>query len=448
MESADYDFVDLVPDRLICSICTKVLTDPHLVVCCGQKFCASCLQIWLETMPTPTCPHCRAKDEGEWPFQHVIDRGMKREIESLHIMCCNHKKGCKWTGEMRDLKEHLQSDRGCDYAMITCPNRCQVATNGCTKLMRKNVPYHLEHLCEYRKTKCQYCGYISTEKGHSSHQLTCKLFPMECSNYCEEVDLDRHGIDTHWQTCRFELVSCEYAHVGCEKVRRQDKTQHMATCQGQHLEMMKEHNEKLREEIERMKQELLSRASIVDFELKLAEQKYGNLQENDLIRSLKTQFQTHRNIMDGEWIFRMLKYKQIMNKEVEWRSPEFHLGDYIMYLHVKGHDNKIQFQLWLKKPKINCLNFLCRSATNVPSRIEVGIKHPSPKLSEQQSSHSQLQRITSLTCCFDFEPSFHSIGNRVSDKLLNSWTLSLSSKGEEIYVEDDSLVWTISAKSI
>ena len=105
-----------------------------------------------------------------------------------------------------------------------------------------------------------------------------------------------------------------------------------------------------------------------------------------------------------------------------------------MYLHVNGHDqsDKLHFQLWLKKPKLNCLS-LPRSGSNVPSRIEVGIKQPMPKLSEEQSS--QLQSMTNLTCRFDFDPSFPSISNGVSDKLMNGWTISLSSEGEATYVE-------------
>ena len=39
----DNDFVGEVADRFICQICTKVLREPHLAVCCGQHFCESCL---------------------------------------------------------------------------------------------------------------------------------------------------------------------------------------------------------------------------------------------------------------------------------------------------------------------------------------------------------------------------------------------------------------------
>ena len=123
----DYDFIDLVPDRLICSICTKVMRDPQLMVCCGQKYCASCLQNFLEAHPTPSCPYCQATEE----FQYVVEKGLKSEIESFHIKCSNHDKGCDWTGEMRNLQRHLspgnvffrESLEGCAFFEIRC-SRC------------------------------------------------------------------------------------------------------------------------------------------------------------------------------------------------------------------------------------------------------------------------------------------------------------------------------------
>ena len=49
----DYKFVGAVDD-FICSICTKVLREPHLTVCCGQHYCSSCLKHWEKTRAKPT----------------------------------------------------------------------------------------------------------------------------------------------------------------------------------------------------------------------------------------------------------------------------------------------------------------------------------------------------------------------------------------------------------
>jgi TNF receptor-associated factor 4 len=112
----DYEFVGAVSDRFNCSICTKVLRDPHLAVCCGQHFCESCLNKWFTRQGKESCPYCRAEGEG---FHHVINKGLRSEVIQLKTKCSN--RGCQWTGEMGTLKRHLNR---CDFVMVECPNKC------------------------------------------------------------------------------------------------------------------------------------------------------------------------------------------------------------------------------------------------------------------------------------------------------------------------------------
>ena len=39
----NHEFVGEVADRYNCQICTKVIREPHLAVCCGQHFCIDTL---------------------------------------------------------------------------------------------------------------------------------------------------------------------------------------------------------------------------------------------------------------------------------------------------------------------------------------------------------------------------------------------------------------------
>ena len=87
------------------------------IACCGLKckwrhFCESCLKY---------CPHCRTAGKA---FSHVINKGLRSEINQLKIICSNHAKGCLWTGELGALKIHLESDKGCGFVEVNCPNRC------------------------------------------------------------------------------------------------------------------------------------------------------------------------------------------------------------------------------------------------------------------------------------------------------------------------------------
>ena len=478
MESTDYDFVDTIHERFICSICTKVMRDPHLVVCCGQKYCASCLLNWLKTQPIPTCPHCRATDKGDRPFQHVIERGMKSEIESFHIKCSNQIKNCKWVGEVRALDGHLKSDQGCAFHVVECPKNCLTGKKR-TKLLRKNLPDHLSHRCVLRKVKCEHCGHTTTAKDHSSHLLTCKMFPVQCPNNCGETGLVRKQLNTHRQTCKFELISCEYANVGCEeKVRRRDIPQHMILSQGQHLEMMKGANKRLQEVVEDMKlniQEMAQRECVVKHELKLAELSHGasSLTQEDWLDSIKTQLEIPRYISNKQLYFRMLHFRKIREGQTVWFSPKFQLYGYIMYMHVKCHDqpNMLSLELWLGKVE--------HQPTTIPvnTRISIRVKQPTSKRTQLSNSPMQnpplfQQPVSALThyyynppsghsspvfqssahksisVYFDFRSSAPSVQNVGSDKLLHNWSINISCSWEELYVEDDSLIWTVSTENL
>ena len=148
----DREFIGEVSDRLICQICTKVLAEPHLTVCCGQHFCESCLNEWFEKHHKESCPHCRAEDED---FNHVINKGLRSEISQLKIRCRNwyQGKGCDWIGELGELKNHLESEKGCGFVLVSCPNECGEL------FKRMDLDKHLYLECSLRPHECEYCGF-------------------------------------------------------------------------------------------------------------------------------------------------------------------------------------------------------------------------------------------------------------------------------------------------
>ena len=124
----NHEFVGEVADDLYCQICTKIIRNAHLAVCCSQHFCESCLNKWTRQFEgKESCPHCHKEGKD---FQHVIDRSTIRKINQLKIKCSNHGEGCKWMGELCELKTHLDSEKGCGYVIIACSNKCQ---SGCIK---------------------------------------------------------------------------------------------------------------------------------------------------------------------------------------------------------------------------------------------------------------------------------------------------------------------------
>ena len=175
----DECFLETTPERLVCSICTKVMRDPHLMACCGKEFCISCLQSWFNQQNTEECPHCRAT-KRDYNVLHILDKGVKSEIESQFILCTNYKEGCEWVGELRNQASHTLQ---CDFVKTHCPNGCDGSLT--TLLLRKDVSIHLKNHCELREKRCQHCGHVGTVKSYPSHEKICEvLHPRKRKKSC------------------------------------------------------------------------------------------------------------------------------------------------------------------------------------------------------------------------------------------------------------------------
>ena len=247
----DYDFFDKVADRFICQICTKVLCEPHLAVCCGQHFCESCLDKWFARQRgKQSCPHCRAEGEG---FNHVIHKGLRSEVYQLKIRCCHHRKGCEWTGELGALKAHLESESGCGFVTVECPNKCVHVYGDYTyTMLRKDIKKHLAHDCYLRTYMCEFCGLKDTYEAitgfrqlllpdnyYSGHQATCPELPLTCPNRCGSELIKRKDMDGHRSKCPMEPVECPFAEAGCEGgILRYQLQDHMTSSQQKHLLML------------------------------------------------------------------------------------------------------------------------------------------------------------------------------------------------------------------
>ncbi len=240
LSNEDYKFfVNTVPEKLTCSICTNVLSDPRLTECCGQHFCQKCLQSWFKKHRNKTCPHCRQND-----FVHILDKPVQREINQLKVRCSHHKEGCEWVGELGDLQTHLDSKQGCGYVKVTCPNRCLLLKGP----LRKNLTEHILNECYLRNYRCEHCGVVDTYKNitgksygpqrrnFQSHYSKCQNFPLNCPNGCSVTKMKREHMPTHREQCPLEPVQCPFQEAGCEtRLVRKDLEEHLASQSQQHL---------------------------------------------------------------------------------------------------------------------------------------------------------------------------------------------------------------------
>ena len=227
----DYEFVDTLPDTLVCKICHYPSREPHLSVCCGHTFCKSCLKnAKKSTVLSDVCPMCRSNQ-----FTTVPNKQNERAVLSLKVLCTNTKRGCDWIGEVNDITSHLRNSSGCKYENVSC-------SNGCGKTMeRRCMDDHVKKKCTHRLTNCPYCGIVGKHQYiEGTHKRQCYRFPVQCPNKCEIRNVPSKHLKEHMKACPLEVVQCQYHNVGCEaKMARKDMVKHDEEKANEHLLLMK-----------------------------------------------------------------------------------------------------------------------------------------------------------------------------------------------------------------
>ena len=148
MAGYECEFVERPPSsfQTDCPICLLVLREPYQATCCGKSFCKECIEpITLCHLDCPTCNNQR--------FEIFRNLGLEQPLGDFRVYCTHKSRGCEWTGELRELDNHLNSDppadkafQGCLYTAINCPLRF---SNCDVKLPRKEMNTHLTEGATY-----------------------------------------------------------------------------------------------------------------------------------------------------------------------------------------------------------------------------------------------------------------------------------------------------------
>ena len=122
-------------------MCLQIIRDPYQVTCCGNSFCRVC----IERIKTDNkhCPTCNEENITVFP-----DKRLQRSLYDFEVYCTHKDKGCNWTGELRQLENHLnenpQLDRELEGCLFTRVD-CKFKSVGCgVKTARGDVPAHLK----------------------------------------------------------------------------------------------------------------------------------------------------------------------------------------------------------------------------------------------------------------------------------------------------------------
>ena len=160
------DFVDPVPESLSCAVCLLPFRDPHLVSCCGSKFCAPCInQLKAADKPCPVCVYSRE-------FTSLLDRGYQRKVLNLKVVCSRKNDGCQWEGKLHDLDHHDREE--CEWAVVhgAWPGysyQCQCGAH----LPRKEVEQLIEsRMVEHKKE-------MERKKAESTRKVKKRKRQME-----------------------------------------------------------------------------------------------------------------------------------------------------------------------------------------------------------------------------------------------------------------------------
>ena len=334
----DCDFVETPPDSLVCKICYYPAREPQQTnVCCGQTFCAVCLQKYActKSLDTNRCPYC-----NEVPLKYVPDIKTNRSVGDLKVYCPNKSLGCYWIGELRSLEQHvaINNKRGCPFTELQCSNKCGMV------MQRRLIEGHLKSECELRKVNCEYCNTTGSYQWiNGSHQEECPKYPVECPNHCEIGHVRREEMSGHLEECPLAVTKCLF---GCEGVLRAHTMEHMKQAVTSHMEQMlkdveqlKSTKESLENKIHTIQTELGTTNCTVKEDLKIVT--INNEVTRDEVEKAKRHLADHNNKLDDQQKeIKALKQRatDIEEKQAELAVKNGELQSQIRYLQKDSKD--------------------------------------------------------------------------------------------------------------
>ncbi len=277
-----WDFIDPPQNEYICGYCKEVMRMPMLTECCGNHFCAPCIEKSYGN--EYECPKCEQDN-----ITAILDKQKWGKILELDVKCPFTNRGCLWTGELRARGAHLDSSNGdCEYLRTVC-------VNGCGEKLEKNeVEEHLELLCPYRLVTCPHCNEKDKKEVITGqHKSECSQLPVDCPNSCGERDIKKMYLQQHFAECPKVVVECDFQCAGCtNQVERGNLLEHLKEDAQTHLSLV---TRLFAEEIEKKDEEIVQLVKKQEINFKrLRELHTHQLKNKDrIIQELKDQSEKH-----------------------------------------------------------------------------------------------------------------------------------------------------------
>ena len=183
----DYEYVDGdLPEALCCGVCTLPFREPHLLLCCGKKICKSCIErVRLQGKP---CPYCNQA------IRIVLDKELRSKVLDLAVYCSNRKDGCKWTGELRSIQDHIS--RSCQLEKQRCRYCHEEFIRSCLDMHEKDecIDRPLEAKLDSfkRQVSSQFAQYES-----KMAECECKIAQLETQLVCPPCKITMNRYTYH-----------------------------------------------------------------------------------------------------------------------------------------------------------------------------------------------------------------------------------------------------------
>lgn len=275
-------FLDVIPEKYLCASCQGcVARDIHMLQCCRRQVCLACIKPYLNKEP---CPHCKEENFDIVPLQKDNEK-----INNLRVSCSEKASGCKWTGKLKELEDHLRREvEGCQYSPRECP-KCLKLVNRC------EMTNHVSNECPKREYRCVHCNYLGTyEFVMEAHMPECSYYPVRCPNEECGVTCEREEMEKHREICEEQFTHCEYKEAGCNvKYRRKNREEHMKLYREKHGEMFESYSLKiiakwkqLDKEISEIKQQQRKEKTEMEEKAKTLEEENKKLKErvNEIVQ--------------------------------------------------------------------------------------------------------------------------------------------------------------------
>ena len=256
----DCEFVENPPEAVQseCLVCLLILKEPWQTICCGKSYCQVCIE--QLKADKKVCAYCK-KDINDFP-----NVGLQQSLYNFKVYCVNKNQGCQWTGELRELDKHINSNPsqekqldGCQFVQLHCLH--------CTEnFQRSIIDIHQNQHCPKRPFSCEYCKEFESNYQDitANHWSVCGYYLVECPNKCGKT-LYRNILKNHTANeCPLTVVNCDFQRAGCDvRLPRNKMPAHLNESMVTHISLsykqvlrLEKENKELRQEVAQLTHDL------------------------------------------------------------------------------------------------------------------------------------------------------------------------------------------------